>query len=144
MICARAELAALLMKAARGAGVPLALAEDLYQMADYVSVEDVALLAKDIEEGGAQSLALTLALDDLACGREVDLSHVLATPMAAARGWVLCDGVRSDGEPAAQKGPLDIPATVLDALGTLAAQTYVPDSAASRARGAGAGAIDND
>ena len=144
MICARAELAALLMKAARGAGLPLALAEDLYQMADFVTAEDVSRLTDEIEAGGASLIALTHDLDAVACGVAMASNDPLAPALAAAQGWVLADGRKADGLPNKRAGALDIPDDVLHRLNALAARTYVPETAASRARGAGAGAIDND
>ncbi len=144
VIRSRAEVAALLMKAARGAGLPLALAEDLYQTADFITSDDVVRLAKDIADGGQKLLDLTDALDDIACGGSRQADDPLAHALAATRGWVLQNGRKCEGRPEKQVGPIDVPDHILTKLEELAAQTYVPETAASRARGAGAGSIDND
>lgn len=140
----RAELAAQLMKAARGAMLELALAEDLYQIASFVTAEDVEWIAADIGVGGQGLKALTQDLDRIACGEELDVSTPLAPAMAAARGWVLEDGRKSDLPVSACSGPLEVSDPVWATLDHFAHKTYVPESEASRARGAGAGAIDND
>ncbi|WP_050932117.1 hypothetical protein [Aestuariivita boseongensis] len=140
----RAELAALLMKAVRGAGLPLALGEDLYAAAPYLSAEDVARIARDIAEGGTELTRLTLALDAAEMGEPVPDTTPLAQALAAARGWRLEDGRKSDTDPPQPAGPLEITDTLWVALDAYAARTYVPESEASRAKGAGAGAIDND
>lgn len=140
----RAELAAQLMKAARGAGLQLALAEDLYQIANFVSADDVAWIADDIASGGQDLVALTQELDRIACGEVLEVSNPIARAMAQARGWVLEDSRKSDVPVSACSGPLEISDPVWAALDHFAQKTYVPESEASRARGAGAGAIDND
>ena len=140
----RAELAAQLMKAARGAQLPLALAEDLYCAAAYVSGEDLSLIASDIAAGGAAIAAAVTALDEVECGGTLDEVMPLAVPLAAARGWSLTDGQKSEIAVDRQEGPLEISDTIWAALDMYAARTYVPESEASRARGAGAGQIDND
>ena len=144
VIRARAEVAALLMKAARGAGLPLALAEDLYQMADFISADDAMHVAADIAAGGPALLELTHALDEMACGETQKIEAPLAGALAATRGWVLIGGERREGRPEKLAGPIELSDEVLSRLEALAARTYVPESDASRARGAGAGAIDND
>lgn len=140
----RAELAAHVMKAARGAGLPLAVGEDLYTMANFVTVAEVDWIAADIASDGAGLAELTLALDQIACGGRADLSSPVAYAMAAARGWRLEDGRKEERPPPPETGPLDIPEALWAALDVFAQRTYVPETAESRARGAGAGAIDND
>jgi len=144
VIRSRAELAALLMKAVRGAGLPLALAEDLYLMADFISADDVTALAEDIAQGGTALLELTNDLDQVAGGAMELGNHPLGPAMAAARGWSLKGGRKTKDRPEKQTGPLDVPDATLAVLEGFAARTYVPETATSRARGAGAGAIDND
>ncbi len=132
------------MKAARGAGLPLALAEDLYLTADFLASDDVVRLAKDIADGGQILLDLTDALDDIACGGSGQADDPLAHALAATRGWVLQNGRKCNGQPEKRVGPMDVPDHILTELEGFAARTYVPETAASRARGAGAGSIDND
>lgn len=144
----RAELAAHLMKAARGADLPLAVCEDLYSAAFYLSAADVARIALDMGQGGPELGALMIALDEVECGRPVPLSSSLATALAAARGWRLQDGRKIRDVPERPGGPLEISDGVWEQLDHFAARTYVPESEESRSRGAGAGAgagaIDND
>ena len=87
---------------------------------------------------------VTAALDRAACGETVDVSGEVARAMAAARGWTLKDGRKTDGPAAIASGPLDIDDAIWGELDAFAVRTYVPESAQSRDRGAGAGAIDND
>ncbi len=142
MIRARAELAAHLMKAARGAGLPLALGEDLYAAAPFLALDDLAWIADDLETGGAGLLARMQTLDDAETGAAIVQTPLLAA-LAAGRGWGLTEGRKTDLAPA-PLGPLEVTDALWGRLERFAALTYVPETAASRARGAGAGDIDND
>ncbi|MCE8005924.1 hypothetical protein [Aestuariivita sp.] len=140
----RAELAAQLMKAARGAGLPLGVAEDLYAAAGFLDPEDVARIAADLAQGGAELVALMHALDAVECGQGSSLTSSLAPALAAARGWRLEAGRKAEGAVPVLSHRIEIPDDRWAELDAHAARTYVPDTAASRAQGAGAGQIDND
>jgi len=144
MIRSRAELAAMLLRAARGEGLPLALAEDSCAMAPFVSTEEVAWLTQDILNAGSRVMALTTDLDRIACGEVVADLPPIAEAMAAARGWRLEHGRKTHPPQKPQRDPLCVPEDIWSALEHSAAKTYVPDTDASRTHGAGAGAIDND
>jgi len=125
-----AEVQALVQKAARGAGLPLGTAEELYQAVPYALSLGVlpALVSqlKDLRE-------LSADVDDAqAEGRDV---QGLMQAMLAARGAV-------DVTPA--KGPQELDQSDLETLERWAAKTFVPESEASRQAGAGAGLTDND
>lgn len=138
----RAELAAQLMRAARGAGLPLALAEDLYTAAPFLDAGGIAWIAEDLAAGGPGLAQMVVRLDAAETGGAIEPSGPSAA-VAAGRGWVLEEGRKVDGQPA-PLGPLDIPDALWSALDGFAARTYVPETESSRAQGAGAGDIDND
>ena len=142
MIRSRAELAAHLMKAARGAGLPLALAEDLYTAAPFMTEADISWIAKDLRAGGTELSDMVLRLDAAQTGAAITGSGALEA-FAAARGWGMTQGFLSDTAPV-PSGPLEVADALWAQLEAFAARTNVPESDASRARGAGAGDIDND
>lgn len=142
VIRSRAELAAAMMKAARGAGLPLAIAEDLYHLASFVDEKDVVWLTQDILAGAQALQDITHALDEMACGEDFDRSESIAVKMAVSRSLELPGDV-SSGLPV-QPGPLTIDSGVWSQLDALASRTYVPETEQSRSEGAGAGRIDND
>lgn len=123
MIRSAAEIRAEVMKAARGAGLPLGVAEDL------------AVLSHRLNADGLHALGLALrdadqhaTLQEICLARDLDPDAPL--PFA----------LRAVGASGAQ----DIPEVTWHTFTDLATRVYVPESAASRAAGAGAGDIDND
>jgi hypothetical protein len=148
-----AELTALLAKAGRGAGLPLGISEDLAAAAAWMDAEAVDLVAELLADDiGRAALAwLCDGLDQLACGAgkaDAGPAAALGPALGAARGLglrVAGDHLqRADRVPPPRSGPLKLGRAGWTALERQAARTYVPASEASRARGAGAGAIDND
>ncbi len=161
-----AEVLALATKAARGGGAPPAQAARFGQVAalHLMAGRDPALLQAALEAlPGGPILDLALAVDravsEAARGRPGRLtvvprnalldSYIDALPYAArieqgaAEGLVLQVDVN---QPRARAIPRRIEgcATLLARMEALAARTYVPESEASRAKGAGAGLTDND
>jgi len=144
----RAELAAHLAKAARGARLPLAVAEDLYAAAPFLTPEDTAWIVEDIMTGGIGLIGIASALDAVECGAGPMPDTIPAAAFAAARGWRSrppgWPGWRGVDPPTPLAGPVEVADALWDRLETFAARTYVPETADSRVRGAGAGEIDND
>lgn len=149
----RAETAAQALKAGRGAGLPLGVAEEFAEATAFMNSDQLDRFVELLTSSGARSALTSVceAVDDLACGGRPDIGvtdPAVLVPLAAGRGLTVRAGKKRwkvlPGAPQPEKAPLKIPGTVWAALGRLAKQTYVPESAASRARGAGAGAIDND
>ncbi len=136
------EIQGLMLKAARGAGVPLGLAEDLSAAVPFL-IRNGALTEIVPIFFGAAFTGLVAAVADLdarecghAGGMPVGDSTDVYAALAAARG------LNDDLE--AVSGAQDIPATLWSQLTEFAKRTYVPASEASRLAGAGAGLIDND
>ncbi len=140
----RAEIGAHLMKAARGARLPLAMAEDLYAAAPFLTIEDIAWITDDIEAGGTGLTDLTLALDSAEYGGRPAPDFRPAIAFAAARAWRPDGSAKQATQLKPLDGSIDVAVSLWDRLDAFAVRTYVPESAASRARGAGAGKIDND
>ncbi len=140
----RGELAAHLMKAARGAQLPLGVAEDLFAAAPFLTPEDIAWIAEDIETGGAGLIDLTFALDSAECGVGPMPDTPPAAAFAAARGWKPEMPGQRENPSIPPSGPVQINDAVWDRLDDFVVHTYVPETTASRTRGAGAGEIDND
>ena len=136
------EIQGLVLKAARGAGVPLGIAEDLSASVPFTLADDTLADIADILEQGefAPLIDDIAALDARECGQQTPRPPAttprLMEALAAARG--LADRPR----------PANAARPVADALWArlemLAARTYVPATEASRASGAGAGLSDND
>ncbi len=140
------ELNALVLKAARGAGLPLGAAEDLARVAPVLAqVNALADLTEQlcgpfplprIDDGvlrnGHPTLTELAALDlDMA-----QVSH------SAPNLWpAFATALRTDLTPT---GPFELSADLYEHLDRLAAKTYVPETDASRLSGAGAGLTDND
>ena len=171
MMLSSNEISGLVLKAGRGAGVPLGFAEALAEVAPALARAGhidrvVAALAEtgdrpSIERhtgiatiSGGTALARIMALlDFLRSGRSVRTAlgdtQVLAQAMADARGLklVCAEGIWSAQSVQAanvQAGPVEIPQSYLDQLHSHAAKTLVPETAQSRLSGAGAGLTDND
>ncbi|MEX0285139.1 MAG: DUF3726 domain-containing protein [Paracoccaceae bacterium] len=130
------ELRAEILKAGRGAGLPLGTAEDFAMAAPWIGPdalsELVALLARS--DGAAVLTGMSLDLDIRAMGEvgQGTDGTALWTALCASR----------DGTEVPE--PCDVDADVWSRLSRVAARTYVPETELSRARGAGAGNIDND
>ncbi len=162
MRVSRSEFEAIVRKAARGAGWPPALAEDLSHAAGalaasgghggalaltMIDTDQRAMLAECISAlelaiGGA-SIALTNVQDDLldACVLSIGAEHHTGFDITR-------DGNHSEIRLAPfQDRPVYEIAVSEDTWGSLqtfSAKSYVPASAASRLAGAGAGLTDND
>lgn len=142
------------LKAARGAQVPLGLAEDFARAVACIALkspEDLTDAVAALETDEPQSAALVV--DALRCGTP----DVTWTGSALIRGYLEQAGLE-DGRgytwtgssvqieatgPCAALGPVAVPPDVWSQLEAWAHRTYVPATEASR-QGAGAGAIDND
>ena len=136
------EIQGLVLKAARGAGVPLGIAEDLWACVPHAlangALDDIAdILWRDDHSALLGDIA---ALDARICGQEVPdppaTTPRLTDALAAASGLELV--------PKAVSGAHPVPDALWNRLVILAVRTHVPASAASRATGAGAGLTDND
>lgn len=167
------EVSSLAQKAARGAGFPPGQAETFGRAAarHLASGGEADALTRALADpADSPILRLPLLLDDIlraleATGPTITLtlqpgdealaeSYARLLPLRYTR----CTVTREDdglprltltADPGAAERPLlppriPAPADLVDALGLLAAQTYVPASDASRSAGAGAGDIDND
>ena len=157
MSWSRAEISALATKAARGAGAPAG------QAAGFGAAAVVHLVRQRDEQ------ALIDALDALPVGPVVDLpcqidaalsgdapiandavSDLLKSYLEARPYPVSLDHATgclsvNDGSPASGiSGRITGYSELIDLMEKLAERTYVPDSDASRAAGAGAGLSDND
>ncbi|MEM6896531.1 MAG: hypothetical protein AAF576_04080 [Pseudomonadota bacterium] len=169
----RAELFAVLLRAARGAGVPLGHAEDLaHAVSDHGDANAITAASRALNQGWAPPLfeqyeglifanaraiaALPIALDALQSGlpwvKLLDLDEAALAPAyldhaaaSQAGEFVMEDDMIVPG-PRVSKRPKDRPEVSAACWGTLtqhAARTYVPATDTSR-QGAGAGSIDND
>lgn len=151
------EIEGLVLKAARGGGLPLGHAEDLASAAAYLDLD--GLTECPVKTGAA--LALPLALDAIMLGKgpqEVPCEAVVMTAYAKAAEAVMGrtlkwretrDGVVIEAftAPCGASDPLgrrDVSEALLTHLEELAAKTLVPETEASREAGAGAGLTDND
>ena len=153
------EIEALVLKAARGGGLPLGLAEDLALAAGYLDLDELS--ACPCTNGGA-AFAIPQALDAVAAGngpKTVEADPALIAAYAASfevqfgKTLVLVstpNGACFHGFEAneqAEHAPLGrrkIPQALSSHLHELALKTHVPESESSRAGGAGAGLTDND
>jgi hypothetical protein len=166
------ELRALVLKAARGAGVPLGCGEDLAQGAVTLASSDpshlteltVALAAPFEAPGERVALAGPSAIDRVIAYGEVLRLESLDAPallvamvedansardarILAARDGDVVTLTPSEEVPTPltrRSGPLEVDPDLWRHLESLAAKTYVPASEASRVAGAGAGLTDND
>lgn len=159
-------------RAARGAGYPIGQAEDLGNTALYLAgvraditpvtsalLEDlippqVTWAGNDaVITAGSTITTAPIASDVIAMGGQVTIPEIRQAPLISAmlctRGltpWWEGNVLRlGDCEILPVKpGPIDVADADWAIWCDLAAKTYVPDSAASRAAGAGAGLTDND
>lgn len=146
------EIQGMVLKAARGAGVPLGLGEDLSDSVPFF-ISDNGLEGVVHLVGGGCQQALGI-IDDLAAGEAeaalpADVPARAMICLAAARG--ICLGevsgkvqVQSGTPIQAATGPQEVPEALWQKLEHWAAKTYVPATEASRIAGAGAGLTDND
>ena len=121
MIRSSAEIRAEVLKASRGAGLPLGVAEDLAQWAEALGEAELSRLAQMIAEPARHDALISACLDQDLTGQN-----------------------QLFGSETTAQGARDITEDTWSVLSTLAARTYVPESDASRESGAGAGDIDND
>lgn len=165
------EIAAMVLRAARGAGVPLAMAEDLAAATGWAEGDLGAFsdaLTTDAPPAQFEGLTVTglraaydgpLAIDLALAypGKRITINGVdeprvlraLVRSAAQLNGlpFRLDQRVLVAGEGPATPPPslrADVDDTIWERLARLAAKTYVPDSEASRLSGAGAGLSDND
>lgn len=170
---ALSELAAVVQKAAIGAGIPVGQAEDLGRTARYMaacghSLQPVIdalqepLTPVDVAWGGEKlviksghvALTAPIVKDGLATGiRKARINNpahmtLVQATLAEAGQSVAIDGAiitKSDRPvPQPHKGPVDISDDQWAIFAEFAAKTFVPETARSRATGAGAGLTDND
>lgn len=130
-----AELRAELLKAGRGAGLPLGVAEDIAWAADWIRVEALQQVLDGLgtEDGRQGLIAMANAMDVRALGGEPDISGPLWQALVACQDQL-----------APPPEAPEISDAQWQALAGYAAHTYVPETDQSRLRGAGAGDIDND
>ena len=169
----RAELFAVLLRAARGVGVPLGHAEDLaHAVSDHGDANAIATASSALDRGWAPPrfeqdeglsfaharaiAALPIALDALQSGmpwvKLLDLDEPALAPAyldraaASQTGEFVMEGdtiVAGSRTAYSLRDRPEVSAAYWDKLTQLAARTYVPATDASR-QGAGAGSIDND
>ena len=136
------EIQGIVLKAARGAGVPLGIAEDLSDCVPFALANDALNDIADILSRGdharlVDDIALVDAqIFDTQTSLPPHMPHRLFEALCAARG------METLLEPAF--GPQTVSETHWTQLAALAALTFVPATEASRASGAGAGLSDND
>ncbi|MFZ5962451.1 DUF3726 domain-containing protein [Thalassococcus sp. BH17M4-6] len=166
------EIQGLATKAARGAGFPPGQSETFGRatVVHLAAARDAKAISSALQNAGnSPILRLSLLVDDilLACAAmkgEAEITlHPHDAPMALSYARLTpvrltdCALIDRDDQPrlrvSADLGTpsrpslpprIDMPERLHDELSTLAAKTYVPATAASRLRGAGAGLRDND
>jgi hypothetical protein len=145
------EIQGMVLKAARGAGVPLGVGEDLARAVPFF-IESNALQEVTHLIDGACAEAQT-AIDSATVGDAIappaTESLTALKCLAASQGLHLDvkDGtLHTSAKPqiSAATGPQVVPDALWSQLEAWAAKTYVPASEASRIAGAGAGLTDND
>jgi hypothetical protein len=132
------EISAMVLKAARGAGLPLGCAEELARAAPVLaSTGDLICEAPSFEQGvvkGGHPVQAVVAWQDLtAAGVKAKLECDVEGALLSA----LCERV-------SVVGPFEVDETLWVNLSQFAAKMLVPESEASRLAGAGAGLSDND
>jgi hypothetical protein len=136
------EIQGVVLKAARGAGLPLGICEDLSAAVPYMFKNNAigSIVQVLNQQESAAIVAAVSCLDRVACGQSVPppagLVPAVYDALSAARGL--------GGDVAPVTGAQDMNDAVWGALSDLAMRTYVPSSDASRTAGAGAGLTDND
>ena len=162
----RTEIRATLVKAGRGAGLPLGLAEDLAAAATDLLSRDPAKAAQVTAALDPDPVGIAFtgpaAIDACLAG---ETPQTFSAPGTADLATAMIDLARRDralaatltrdgdtltltegrGDPApVPLGPVTVPEDHWQIWDSLAARTYVPETEASRAAGAGAGLTDND
>lgn len=141
------EISAMVLRAARGAGMPLGCAEDLAHIAPHMAADnslsvivgllkvpfDRPVLEKGCLRKGHPVLTAIAWLDLTAAGIEARVEDDIDASLAQL--------MRLDTTPV---GPFDVEAAVWQRLDRFASKMLVPESDASRRAGAGAGLSDND
>jgi hypothetical protein len=153
------EIEALVLKAARGGGLSLGLAEDLAKATAFLDLDQLAICP--CYKGGA-AIAIPTALDLVAAGdgpqtvvadrATVDayvasIEHHTGQTLiwdATSTGAVFQRFERTKSVVHSSKGRRVIPAALNGHLTDMAAKTLVPETESSRIGGAGAGLTDND
>ncbi len=166
------EVQSTVLKAARGAGLPLGQAEDLARVASYLMGirGEAAVITRALQEpvtevqarwqdshvtlSGSAAMIAPVICDAFRMGYDsvtfakADHSAYIGAAMAVQGvplWWEGCTIRRGDSEVLpAKPGPVTVPAQDWDVWMGLAAKTYVPESETSRSTGAGAGLTDND
>lgn len=138
------EIQGMVLKAARGAGVPLGIAEDLSACVPFALTENaLSDIADILNQSDFASLITDIAIIDAQiCGTHgSDVPHM---PARLFRALCAFRGMETHGN--AASGPQSVSETQWAQLAALAALTLVPATEASRTSGAGAGAgiSDND
>lgn len=170
---ALSEIGGMVQRAAHGAGIPLGQAEDLGRIAIYLARTDgpLSCISEALAEpmtpldvnwtpdritvaSGPSALAAPVIRDAFAMGvtraelpdtkgtRLVQAALALAGYVVAVSGPVLT--LKSTVAPLTPVGPVTVPDDIWQVWSDYAQKTYVPDSDASRVKGAGAGMTDND
>lgn len=132
------EIGGLVLKAARGAGLDLGLAEDLAAASAHLDEAGLDYLTGAIRDRDRHSdlQSLCFAIDARRCGQAVDLPAAVV-PLADAL-------MAACSDKAAPPGPRNVANDLWAVLDDLAQATFVPATEASRLVGAGAGLDDND
>ncbi len=170
---ALAEIRAIVQKAALGAGIPLAQAENLGRVAAYLAGtgDDLAPVGAALSApqdpidirwdrdkitvaAGPVALIALVVRDAFAMGVQTAvLTDVEQVPLVVAMLTQAGFGIRlagatierdGDVDVSVPQGPVDVPDALWSVFESFAAKTYVPVSEASRISGAGAGLTDND
>lgn len=143
------EISGLVIKAARGAGIPFGCAQELGPVAVHLAQAGALGVLRDalacggvvaeIEEGGTLTgqspvMGLIAERDLRAAGKDVVFADEVAPELRSA--------FESSGPVPA--GPFEVDPEVWAAFAEYAARTFVPETDASRLAGAGAGLTDND
>lgn len=162
MIRSRNEIGGIVHKAARGAGWPLGLAEDVAAAMDFCAdpVPALRAIAGYLRQGPGEVLATITTLDALQAGLigQADLPNdpillALAQMRSHNAAAVTLDDahqmLRLHSPPAAEPakpatGAVEVDDALWSVLAGFAAKTFVPATEASRIAGAGAGLSDND
>lgn len=153
------EIEALVLRAARGGGLPLGLAEDLAMATAYLDLDQIATCP--CHKGGSAT-SIPTALDLVAAGEgpqtvvadRATIDAYVASVEHHTKQTLIWEATATGAifqrfEPIkltlhTPKGRRVLPAALSDHLTDMAAKTLVPETDASRMGGAGAGLTDND
>ena len=137
MIRSSNEIAGLVLKAGRGAGLPLGVAEEVSAATAYMDEPALNDLAVILEDPGQHDVLSDVcsALDAQTCGQDIVLPSC---------GGVGAEMQASVAAKTGANGPREVADDLWRRLEVFAQATFVPSSEASREAGAGAGLDDND